>query len=101
MWPDGALLSFRGGRTVGSRTMADPPFVLLLVAPDEMDRRAIGGLLGDGRAEVHWVTSVRSALAAVGEHPHDAVLLDTTLADESTIHLLLEEDARAQVILLG
>jgi diguanylate cyclase (GGDEF)-like protein len=81
--------------------MAEPPFVLLLVAPDEMDRRAIGGLLADGRAKVHWVTSARSALAAVGEHPHDAVLLDTALADESTIHLLLEEDARAQVILLG
>jgi diguanylate cyclase (GGDEF)-like protein len=81
--------------------MAEPPFVLLLVAPDEDDRRLIGGLLDDGRAEIHWVTSVRSALAAVTEHPHDAVLLDAELAGQSTVRELLEEDPRAQVIVLG
>jgi diguanylate cyclase (GGDEF)-like protein len=81
--------------------MAEPPFVLLLVAADEADRHLIGGLLTDGRAEVHWVTSRASALAAVAEHPHDAVLLDAELGDEATVRGLLEEDPRAQVILLG
>ena len=56
--------------------MADPPFVLLLVAADEDDRRRLGELLADGSVDVHWVTSVAAALAAVGEHPHDAVLID-------------------------
>ena len=81
--------------------MADPPFVLLLVAPDEADRRLVGGLLDDDRAEIHWVTSAASALAAVGEHPHDAVLVDAELGDEPTIRALLEEDPRAQVVVLG
>ena len=81
--------------------MAEPPFILLLVAADEADRRHVGGLLADGCAEVHWVTSETSALAAVGEHPHDAVLLDAALAGESTVRELLEEDPGAQVILLG
>jgi diguanylate cyclase (GGDEF)-like protein len=76
-------------------------FVLLLVAPDEDDRRLIGELLDPGTAEVHWVTGVGSALAAVAEHPHDAVLLDASLAEEATLHQLLEEDPRAQVIVLG
>jgi diguanylate cyclase (GGDEF)-like protein len=81
--------------------MAEPPFVLLLVAADETDRRTIGELLPDGCADVHWTTSVASALAAVAEHPHDAVLLDAELGDETTVRALLEEDPRAQVILLG
>jgi diguanylate cyclase (GGDEF)-like protein len=81
--------------------MAETPFVLLLVAADEADRRLIGGLLRDGAADVHWATSTASALAAVGEHPHDAVLLDAELGDGETIRDLLEEDPRAQVILLG
>ncbi|HTE62771.1 MAG TPA: EAL domain-containing protein [Solirubrobacteraceae bacterium] len=81
--------------------MAEPPFVLLLVAADEADRRQIGELLPDGCADVHWTTSVASALAAVGEHPHDAVLLDAELGDETAVRALLEEDPRAQVILLG
>jgi diguanylate cyclase (GGDEF)-like protein len=81
--------------------MAEPPFVLLLVAADEADRRLIGGLLADDRAEVHWVTSTASALAAVAEHPHDAVLFDVALGDEATVRGLLEEDPHAQVILLG
>src|SRR5688500_194349 len=100
MWPDGSLLGFQEGRTVGIRTMAQPPFVILLVAPDEADRRLIGGLLGE-QHEVHWVTGVNSALAAVVEHPHDAVLLDASMADETTVRQLLEEDARGQVIVLG
>ena len=81
--------------------MADPPFVLLLVAPDEADRRLIGGLLPPAQAEVHWVTSASSGFAAAAEHPHDAVLLDASFADEATLHGLLEEDPRAQIILLG
>ena len=81
--------------------MAQPPFVLLLVAPDEADRRLIGGLLDAATAEVHWVTGVSSALAAVAEHPHDAVLLDGALAGEGCVRALLEEDPRAQVIVLG
>ena len=81
--------------------MAEPPFILLLVAADEEDRRLIGDLLPDGCAEVHWATSTASALAAVAEHPHDAVLLDAALADPETLRALLEEDPRAQVILLG
>ncbi len=81
--------------------MAEPPFVLLLVATDESDRRLVGGLLDDGRAEIHWATSAASALAAVGEHPHDAVLVDAELGDEPTIRALLEEDPRAQLIVLG
>jgi diguanylate cyclase (GGDEF)-like protein len=81
--------------------MADPPFVLLLVAADETDRRQIGALLPAGEADVHWVTSVGSALAAVGEHPHDAVLLDAALADPDVVRQLLEEDPQAQVIVLG
>jgi diguanylate cyclase (GGDEF)-like protein len=80
--------------------MAEPPFVILLVAPDEADRRLIAGLLGDGH-HVHWVTGVRAALAAVAERPQDAVLLDATLACEATVRQLLEEDPRAQVIVLG
>ena len=80
---------------------ADPPFVLLLVAAGEDDRRRLGGLLADGSADVHWVTSVASALAAVGEHPHDAVLVDAPLADPATISALVEEDPQAQVIVLG
>jgi diguanylate cyclase (GGDEF)-like protein len=44
---------------------------------------------------------VSSALAAVVEHPHDAVLLDSALAGEATVRRLLEEDPRAQVIVLG
>jgi diguanylate cyclase (GGDEF)-like protein len=81
--------------------MSEPPFILLLVAPDEADRRLIGELVDPGTAEVHWVTGVESALAAVAEHPHDAVLVDGTLATEATVRALLEEDARAQVIVLG
>jgi diguanylate cyclase (GGDEF)-like protein len=81
--------------------MAEPPFILLLVAPDEADRRLLGGLLDADRAEVHWVTGVGSALAAVAEHAHDAVLLDAALASETAVRRLLEEDPRAQVILLG
>jgi diguanylate cyclase (GGDEF)-like protein len=81
--------------------MAEPPFVLLLVAADEADRRLVGGLLADDCAEVHWVTNTASALAAVAEHPHDAVLLDAGLGDEATVRALLEEDPHAQVILLG
>jgi diguanylate cyclase (GGDEF)-like protein len=81
--------------------MADPPFVLLLVAPDEADRRRIGELLTDAQAEVHWVTSSASACAAAAEHPHDAVLVDAELADDATLHGLLEEDPGAQIILLG
>src|SRR5688500_5771853 len=100
MWPDGSLLTFRGIRTVGVRTMAEPPFVILLVAPDEADRRLIGGLLGE-QHDVHWVTGVSSALAAVVEHPHDAVLLDASMADETTLRPLLEEDPGGQVIVLG
>src|SRR5215211_2222732 len=101
MWTDGSLLGFQERPRVGFCTMAEPPFVILLVAPDEADRRQIGGLLADGCAEVHWVTSEASALAAVGEHPHDAVLLDAGLGGEATVRTLLEEDAGAQVILLG
>jgi diguanylate cyclase (GGDEF)-like protein len=101
MWPNGALLPFKDGRTVGVRVMADPPFVLLLLAADEADRRLIGGLLPDGVADVHWATTVASAVAAVGEHPHDAVLIDTGLVEEDTLRGLLDEDPRAQVILLG
>jgi diguanylate cyclase (GGDEF)-like protein len=81
--------------------MAEPPFILLLVAADETDRRLIGELLADATAEVHWVTTKASALAAVGEHPHDAVLVDAALADDETVRGLLDEDPRAQVILLG
>ncbi|MET0686679.1 MAG: EAL domain-containing protein [Solirubrobacteraceae bacterium] len=81
--------------------MADPPFVLLLVAPDEADRRRIGELLTDAQAEVHWVTTASSGFAAAAEHPHDAVLVDAALADDATLHGLLEEDPRAQIILLG
>jgi diguanylate cyclase (GGDEF)-like protein len=80
--------------------MAEPPFALLLIAPDEADRRLIGGLLGDAH-EVHWVTGVGSALAAVAEHPHDAVLLDSALAEAPFLRQLLEEDPRAQLIVLG
>jgi diguanylate cyclase (GGDEF)-like protein len=101
MWPNGALLDFRGGRTFGTRTMADPPFVLLLVAPDEADRRLIGGLLTEDRAEVHWVTSAHSAFAAAAEHPHDAVLVDQSIGGETVLRQILEEDPRAQIILLG
>ena len=81
--------------------MAEPPFVLLLVAPDEDDRRLIGGLLDAATAEVHWATGVSSALAAVVEHPHDAVLIDGALAGEELVRQLLEEDPRVQVIVLG
>ncbi|HYI18499.1 MAG TPA: EAL domain-containing protein [Solirubrobacteraceae bacterium] len=81
--------------------MVDPPFVLLLVAPDEADRRLIGGLLPPAQADVHWVTSASSGFAAAAEHPHDTVLLDASFADEATLHGLLEEDPRAQIIVLG
>ena len=81
--------------------MAEPPFVLLLVATDEADRRHLGALLDGGSVDVHWATSVASAVAAVGEHPHDAVLVDGPLAVAETIRSLLEEDPRAQVIVLG
>src|SRR5215218_8373336 len=101
MWPDGSLLGFQERPRVGSCTMAEPPFVILLVAPDEVDRRIIGELLGVGIADMHWVTRASSALAAVVEHPHDAVLLDSALAGEATVRRLLEEDPRAQVIVLG
>jgi diguanylate cyclase (GGDEF)-like protein len=94
------LLGFVVRPTVGGRIMADPPFTVLLVAADESDRRLVGALLGDC-AEVHWVTSAASALAAIGEHPHDAVLVDTGLGDDLTLRALLEEDPRAQVIVLG
>src|SRR5215217_403297 len=101
MWPDGSLLPFQGGRTVESRAMAETPFVLLLVAPDEADRRMIGELLDPAVAQVHWVTGIGSALAAVAEHPHDAVLLDSKLADDAALRQLVDEDPRAQVIVLG
>ncbi len=81
--------------------MADPPFVLLLVAADEADRRHLGALLDGAVADVHWTTSVASAVAAVGEHPHDVVLIDAPLAGEETLRALLEEDPQAQVIVLG
>src|SRR5215218_2672959 len=101
MWPDGSLLGFQGRRTVESRAMAETPFVLLLVAPDEADRRTIGELLDPAVAQVHWVTGIGSALAAVAEHPHDAVLLDSMLADDAALRQLVDEDPRAQVIVLG
>src|SRR5215217_6047014 len=101
MWPNGSLLDFQGNPTVGSRPMAELPFVLLLVCEDETDRRRIGELLGDGCADVHWATSASSAVAAVGEHPHDVVLLDAELAGDGLIRLLLDEDPRAEIILLG
>jgi diguanylate cyclase (GGDEF)-like protein len=50
---------------------------------------------------VHWVTTASSGFAAAAEHPHDAVLVDAALADDATLHGLLEEDPRAQIILLG
>jgi diguanylate cyclase (GGDEF)-like protein len=81
--------------------MADPPFILLLVAADEADRRLIGELLPAAVAEVHWATSVASALAALAEHPHDAVLVDAAFGEEPAIRAMLEEDGRAQIILLG
>ena len=76
MWPNGSLLDFQVRRTVADRIMAEPPVILLLVAADERDRLHVGGLLRDGTAEVHWATGIASALAAVAEHPHDAVLMD-------------------------
>jgi len=81
--------------------MAAPPFVILLLAEDETDRRRVGDLLPEGHAEIHWATGAASAVAAVGEHPHDAVLVDAALGDAATVRALLEEDPRAQVILLG
>jgi diguanylate cyclase (GGDEF)-like protein len=81
--------------------MAETPFVLLLVSPDEADRRMIGELLDPALGEVHWVTGIASALAAVAEHAHDAVLLDTALASDAAVRQLLDEDPRAQVIVLG
>ena len=45
MWPDGALLDFQEGRTVGFRIMAEPPFVLLLIAPDEADRKIVDDII--------------------------------------------------------
>jgi diguanylate cyclase (GGDEF)-like protein len=101
MWPDGSLLGFQGRRTFGCRTMPEPAFVLLLVAPDEADRRLIGELLDAATAEVHWVTGVGSALAALAEHPHDVVLLDGALACGPTLRRLLEDDPGAQLIVLG
>jgi diguanylate cyclase (GGDEF)-like protein len=81
--------------------MALPPFVVLLVAPDESDRLLLGRLLDRARADIHWVTGVESALAALGEHPHDAVLIDGPLASPDTLRMLLEEDPRAQLVVLG
>ena len=102
MWPDGSLLRNRGGHTVGTRTMADPPFVLLLVAPDEADRRLIGGLLTAAQADVHWVTSASSGFRRRrGAPARRRAARRRRSADEATLHGLLEEDPRAQIIVLG
>jgi diguanylate cyclase (GGDEF)-like protein len=81
--------------------MAEPPFVLLLVIADEDERRHIGGLLHDVSAEVRSATGIAAALAAVAERAHDAVLVDAALADDVSVRALLDEDPRAQLILLG
>jgi len=81
--------------------MADPPLHLLVVVAAESDRRYIGELLVDASVEVQWATSVSSALAAVADRPQDAILLDAAFSGEATVRLLLEEDPRAQVIVLG
>jgi len=101
IWPDDALPRIADGRTVGARFMADPPYILLLATREEADHRLVAGLLDDAVAELHWVTSEASALAAVAEHPHDAVLLDAGLREEGAERRLMEEGPHTQVILLG
>ncbi len=81
--------------------MTDPPFVVLLVAPDDSDRRLIGALIDAGGCELHPVDGLESALAAIEECPHDVVLLEGGLASEETVRQLLDEDPRAQVIVFG
>ncbi|MBA3406756.1 MAG: EAL domain-containing protein [Solirubrobacterales bacterium] len=81
--------------------MTDPPFVVLLVAPDDSDRRLIGALIDAGGCELHPVDGLESALAAIEERPHDVVLLEGGLASEETVRQLLDEDPRAQVIVFG
>jgi PleD family two-component response regulator len=81
--------------------MTDSPYVLLLVAADAADHELVGSLLDAERCEMHSVTGVGAALAAVLERPYDMVLLEASLACEATIRQLLEEDPRAQVIVFG
>ena len=88
---------FKATRTVGSRTMADPPFV----SPARHRRRGRPPprrrAARRRRADIHWVTSVASALAALAEHPHDAVLIDAALAgdDGDTLRTARGGPARA------
>ena len=79
--------------------MAETPFLLLPVASDDSDRRLAEELLDPGSCELHWVGGAAAAVAALVERSHDVVLLHASLA--STVHQLLEEDPRAQVIVLG
>ena len=101
MWPNGSLLGFQEGPTVGTRPMAEPPFILLLVAADETDRRLIGELLPRAAPRCTGRRARRPRSPPLGEHPHDAVLVDAALGDEPTVRAMLEEDPRAQMILLG
>ena len=70
--------------------MADPPFALLLVAPDDSDRRLVGGLLDAGASELQSVTGVRSALGAIVERAPDVVLLEGALASEASVRRLVK-----------
>ena len=81
--------------------MTHQTFSLLVVAREEDDRRLVASLLEGRSVEVECATSVRAALAAVADRPHDAVLLDTALGGEAAVRMLLEEDPRTQVILIG
>ena len=81
--------------------MADSPYLLLLVALDDSDRRLVEELLDPDSCELHGVGGMQAALAVFGERSHDVVLLDASLASAATVRQLLEQDPRAQVIVLG
>jgi diguanylate cyclase (GGDEF)-like protein/PAS domain S-box-containing protein len=78
----------------------DPGLTVLAVQADEAAhapvRAALKAILGTDY-EIHWVTTARAALAALGEHPHDAFLVDRELHDSTHTGLDVARDILAHL----
>jgi diguanylate cyclase (GGDEF)-like protein/PAS domain S-box-containing protein len=76
---------------------------VLVVQPDERTHAPVQQALKAierPRYEIHWVTSVKAALAALDEHPHDAFLVDCALGGLDLARLILGHTPDAPVLLL-
>jgi diguanylate cyclase (GGDEF)-like protein/PAS domain S-box-containing protein len=83
---------------VTARELPGTVVVLAVLPDDERHARVSSGLLDVERPsyEVHRVTTLDSARAALDEHPHDAYVVESLEAAE----LILAHDAHAPVVLV-